>query len=88
MSPDGRDNSLSINQDALLYTINPGKTQIEVHFDPHRCHFLQVTEGACSLDGQELQAGDMVYIEDQSRLTISGTQGELLYFDLPRYGAD
>ena len=88
MSRDGRDNSLSINQDALLYTINPGKTPVEVQFDPHRSHFLQVTEGACSLDGQELQAGDMVCIEDESRLTISGTEGELLYFDLPRYGAD
>ena len=88
VSPDGRDNSLSINQDALLYTINPGQAPIEVELDPHRCHFLQITEGTCSVDGQELQAGDMVYIEDKSRLTISGTEGELLYFDLPRHGAD
>lgn len=88
VSPDSRDNSLSINQDALLYTINPGQAPIGVELDPHRCHFLQVTEGTCSVDGKELRAGDMVYIEDESRLTISGTEGELLYFDLPRYGAD
>ena len=88
VSPDGRDNSLSINQDSLLYTINSGQAPIEVEFDPHRCQFLQVAEGTCSVDGQELQAGDMVYIEDESKLNVSGTEGELLYFDLPGYGAD
>ena len=51
VSPDGRDNSLSINQDALLYTINPDQAPREVEFDPHRCQFLQVTEGTCSVDG-------------------------------------
>jgi redox-sensitive bicupin YhaK (pirin superfamily) len=85
VSPDGRDGSLSINQDALLYKINPGQTTTEVGLDPCRYQFLQVTEGGCSVDGQELQTGDMVYIEDEPKVAISGTGGELLYFDLPRY---
>ena len=85
VSPDGRDDSLSINQDALLYKINPSQTPTEVVFDSRRCQFLQVTEGACFVDGQELQTGDMVYIEDEPKVTIIGAGGELLYFDLPRY---
>ena len=87
VSPDGRDNSLSINQDAFLYKINPTQALTEVELDPHHCQFLQVTEGSCSVDGQELQTGDMVYIEDESQVMISGSGGELLYFNLPRYSA-
>ena len=85
VSPDGRDDSLSINQDALLYKITPSQTPTEVELDPRRCQFLQVMEGACSVDGQELQTGDMAYIEDEPQVTIIGAGGELLYFDLPRY---
>ena len=39
------------------------------------------------MNDRELWAGDMMYLEDESRLTVSGIEGELLYFDLPRYSA-
>ena len=41
----------------------------------------------CSVDGQMLQAVDMVYIDYESQAPISGVGGELLYFDLPGYSA-
>ena len=39
------------------------------------------------VDGQILQAENMVYIEDECQVTIGGMGGELLYFDLPGYSA-
>ena len=70
-----------------LYKINPGQLPTRAKLDPHRCQFLQEAEGMCSVDGQILQADDMVYIEDESQATIGGIRGELLYFDLPGYSA-
>ncbi|MEC8694347.1 MAG: pirin family protein [Pseudomonadota bacterium] len=47
-SPDGLDDSLSINQDVLLYKINPGQLPTRIKLDPHRCKFVQVVERMCS----------------------------------------
>ena len=41
----------------------------------------------CSVDGQILQVGDMVYLEYESQVTIGAMGGELLYFDLTGYSA-
>tara|TARA_E500000178_G_C16909759_1_gene702020 strand:- start:646 stop:909 length:264 start_codon:yes stop_codon:yes gene_type:complete len=62
---------LSINQDVLLYKINPDQLPTWVKLDPHRCQFLEVGEGMCSVDGQILQAGVMVYDKDESQVTRS-----------------
>ena len=41
----------------------------------------------CTVDGQILQAADMVYINAEFQITIGGMGGELLYFDLAGYSA-
>ena len=87
VSPDGRNQSLSINQDISLYRVTLGEALTEIPIDGSRCQFFQVVEGSCTMNDRELWAGDMMYLEDESRLTVSGIEGELLYFDLPRYSA-
>jgi hypothetical protein len=64
-----------------------GEALTEIPIDRLRCQFFQVVEGSCTMNDRELWAGDMMYLEDGYRLTISGAEGELLYFDLPRYSA-
>ena len=87
VSPDGRDDSLSINQDvcfstrSILASSRYGSSLILVVAS------FYVADGMCSVDGQILQAADMVYIHFESQVTIGGMGGELLYFDLPGYSA-
>ena len=61
---------MSINPDVFFYKINPDQLPTWVKLDPHRCQFLQVGEGMCSVDGQILQAGVMVYDEHGFQVTI------------------
>ena len=88
VSPDGRDNSLSMNQDASLYRVTVSVSLTAIPLDRSRCQFFQVIEGSCMIQDCELMEGDMLYVEDESQLAISGVEGELLYFDLPRHGAE
>lgn len=83
-SPDGRDGSLTINQDARLYL---GRLQAgqEVHqpLDPSRHAWLQVLRGSVEVDGQLLETGDGVAISGETVAGLRAVTGsELLLFDL------
>jgi redox-sensitive bicupin YhaK (pirin superfamily) len=83
-SPDGRDGSVSIHQDARLYAgiVESGKP-IAVTVTAGRRGYLQVVRGAVNVNGVALEAGDGARIAEESALDIAGREeSELLLFDL------
>ncbi|HET7437563.1 MAG TPA: pirin family protein [Thermoanaerobaculia bacterium] len=81
-SPDASDGSLKLHQDVRIYsTLLDGKTELSHEFKPDRYGWVQVTRGEVQLNGTKLQAGDGAAIENESRVTLSGS-GEVLLFDL------
>ena len=84
-SGDGREGSVTIHQDAAIYTalLAPGETVRHV-LAPGRRAYLHVARGAVTLQSQSLQHGDGAKIADETELGIAATQdAEILLFDLP-----
>ena len=83
-SPDGRDGSLTIHADASIASglLDDGE-RIELALDPARRAWVQVVRGRLEVNGQRLEAGDGLAIENESRLALQrGENSELLVFDL------
>ncbi|MCC2668483.1 MAG: redox-sensitive bicupin YhaK, pirin superfamily [Armatimonadetes bacterium] len=83
-SPEGRDNSVTIHQDAELYVtlLEPGET-VSHALRPERHAWVQVARGAVTLNGMSLQAGDGAAVSAEERLEITGAESaEVLVFDL------
>jgi len=83
-SPDGREGSVSIHQDARLYAgiLENGKP-IAAKLTPGRRGYLHVVKGAVNVNGVALEAGDGARIVEESALEIGGgDQSEVLLFDL------
>lgn len=83
-SPDGRDGSLSIHQDAWVYAslLDPG-SEIEHPTIPGRYGWVQVVRGTLELNGEHLGTGDGAGFEMDSRLVLKASESsELLLFDL------
>ena len=83
-SPDAKNGSVKINQDAQLYVtlLKPGE-EVSHEFSPGRFGWLQVARGAVELNGEKLNQGDGVAISDEKKLTIKGAENaEVLLFDL------
>jgi quercetin 2,3-dioxygenase len=83
-SHDGGDGSVTINQDATLYTAVLAPGQAVTHaFAPGRHGWLQVARGQVALDGRSLAAGDGAAISGEKAVTVSGeSAAEILLFDL------
>jgi redox-sensitive bicupin YhaK (pirin superfamily) len=84
-SGDGRDGSLVINQDAVVYTaeLAAGAT-LQHRLAPGRHAWVQVARGTLTINGQALALGDGAAIDDEQDLVLaSTTAAELLLFDLP-----
>jgi redox-sensitive bicupin YhaK (pirin superfamily) len=84
-SRDGRDGSLTIHQDVSLYRtqLTQGAT-VERSIDPGRRVWIQIIEGAATVNGQLLGEGDGAAIEEDGTVTIVGVGdwSDLLLFDL------
>ncbi len=85
-SPDGREGSVTIHQDASLYSsiLSAGQA-VEHNLAPGRHGWLQVARGTVKLNGKELHQGDGAAVSDEQKLTISGSgkeDAEILLFDL------
>lgn len=83
-SPDGRDGSLSIRQDARLYLAAlDGSRDVMHELAPGRHAWLQVLRGGAALNGLALSAGDGAAVSGEASLAI-GADGpaEVLLFDL------
>jgi redox-sensitive bicupin YhaK (pirin superfamily) len=85
-SPDGRDGSVLIHQDALIYaSILDSGNNIEHPFASGRKAYLHVASGRVTANGFDLSTGDALkYGTDESRVTIEkADKAEILLFDLP-----
>jgi quercetin 2,3-dioxygenase len=83
-SPDGREGSVSIHQDAVLYAglLAEGE-QASHEVKAGRGAWVHVAKGSIDLGGTVLQAGDAVEIEEPGNLTLTGKKdAEVLLFDL------
>ena len=83
-SPDGREGSVTINQDAELYVsqLEDGR-EVAHELKEGRHAWLQVARGAVELNGQRLEQGDGAAASDEGRITIVGRgPAEVLLFDL------
>jgi redox-sensitive bicupin YhaK (pirin superfamily) len=83
-SDDGREGSVTINQDARVYATLLDAGQIVTHpLQPTRHAWLQVARGTVRLNGMELKQGDGAAVSKESELSISAhDRAELLLFDL------
>jgi quercetin 2,3-dioxygenase len=83
-SPDGRDGSVTIHQDARIYAgeIEKGKP-LMFENQAGRRNYVQIVKGAVELNGVALEAGDGARIIDETKIEIAGRdQSEVLLFDL------
>ena len=83
-SPDGRDDSVTIHQDASIYAtrLSAGESA-ELSLAPQRRAYLQVARGAVELKGYPLQQGDAALLQHEEEVTIRALQdAEVLLFDL------
>jgi quercetin 2,3-dioxygenase len=84
-SPDGRDGSVTIHQDATLSSalLAPGE-RVEHAFAGDRFGWLQIIRGAVEALGHTLAAGDGAALRGPGALPIVATaDSEVLLFDLP-----
>ncbi len=84
ISPDGRDGSATIHQDAEIYRLRlqPGQT-VTHELKAGRGAWLQIAEGALELNGLALSTGDGANTEEPGTLTFTATAPtEALLFDL------
>ena len=83
-SPDGRDGSVSIHQDALLYAgLFDGPEQARHTLAADRLGYVHVARGSASVNGHPLAAGDAIKTTAGDIAIGSGNDAEILVFDLP-----
>ena len=83
-SPDGREGSVTIHQDALMYAaLLDGKDRVVHALRPGRRAYLHVARGRVSANGQALGAGDALKLTDAEEIVLERAEGaEILLFDL------
>lgn len=83
-SPDGRDHSMVIHQDAVLSVANLNRGEsITATLAGHRYGYLHVAFGAVRIGEELLKSGDAVTFAHESPLPISAEDAsQLMYFDL------
>lgn len=84
ISPDGREGSATIHQDADIYRIRLKAGESTTHDLPAgRGAWFQLINGSVSVNGTPINPGDAVSTEDSGTLTFTATQdAEALFFDL------
>ena len=83
-SNDGRDGSVTINQDAAIYAtvLEPG-SEVSHELGANRSAWIQVARGAVTVNGNDLNQGDGAAVSAESAITIAGREeSEVLLFDL------
>jgi redox-sensitive bicupin YhaK (pirin superfamily) len=85
-SGDGRDGSVTMQQDALLLAgLFDGEERAEHALAPGRLGYVHVARGEAVVNGHPLRAGDALLYRDEPRVTVADGRGaEVLVFDLPR----
>ena len=84
-SPDGRDGSIVIHQDADIYDTLLSRDHAVSHaLKAGRKGWVQVVSGAVEVNGKAAVAGDSVAVEDEAVLSVTSRAdgSEVLVFDL------
>ena len=83
-SPDGREGSVTIHQDALMYAgLFDGPESARHALLKGRKGYVHVARGRLTVNGNVLEAGDALKTEGGSIELKDGEQAEVLVFDLP-----
>lgn len=84
-SPDARDDSLLLHQDASLYQLRLAAGESATHgFGSGRKIYVHVVSGRIEVEGESLGEGDGATVDAVERIEFSGeTPAEALVFDLP-----
>jgi redox-sensitive bicupin YhaK (pirin superfamily) len=84
-SPDGRDGSTTIHQDAWVYATLLDKGEAVTHaLAPGRAVYVHVARGSLTVNGEQLAQGDGAKVIDEPRIVLENAAGaEVLLFDLP-----
>ena len=85
ISPDGRDGSVSINQDALMLAGLFDAGQCAQHpLLKNRLGYVHLVRGQATVNGRTLGTGDALLLADEPQVVIQdGSAAEILVFDLP-----
>jgi len=85
ISPDGREESLKINQDAYLYQLFLDSKQTDNYsVESGRTVYVHVVTGGLLLNGEQLTAGDGATVTDVDIIEfVASDTTEALVFDLP-----
>jgi redox-sensitive bicupin YhaK (pirin superfamily) len=83
-SPDGRDGSVTIHQDAYMYAaLLDGGERVAYALPKARRAYVHVARGNLAVNGNELGAGDALKSSDAAEIVLErGEQAEVLLFDL------
>ena len=83
-SRDGRNGSVTVHQRVDLYaSILEADAELNLAIADSNKVFVQVVQGAITVNGQKAAGGDGVQITDQDRLIITGqSEAEFLVFDM------
>ncbi len=84
-SPDARDGSVTVHQDASVYAALIDGDEAAVHaLAPGRRAYVHVARGEVTVNGMALQAGDALKVTHTAEVTLAhGRDAEILLFDLP-----
>jgi quercetin 2,3-dioxygenase len=84
-SPDGRDDSLLIHQDASIYaSILNGTDKLEHPLGAKRLGYVHLIRGHLTVNGKALAGGDALKISGEQLITLEQAEAaEFLLFDLP-----
>ena len=83
-SPDGRDGSVTVHQDAELYAaLVDGAEKVTHTIEDGRRAYVHVARGAVTVNGQALGSGDALKVDGEKQVVIEkGDNAEVLLFDL------
>jgi redox-sensitive bicupin YhaK (pirin superfamily) len=86
VSPDGRDGSVQINQDATVYaSILNGTDEVQHTLEAGRIAYVHVIRGRVTANGVQLKTGDALKLVSEDAVTIKDAEAaEILLFDLPQ----
>lgn len=83
-SPDGREGSVTVHQDALIYAgLFDGAERARIELAPGRKAYVHLARGKASVGGKVLQAGDALKNDAGPIEIANGDDAEVLLFDLP-----
>ncbi|WP_413585605.1 pirin family protein [Bdellovibrio sp. HCB274] len=85
ISPDGKDGTIGIHQDADMYISRLKKSEdLEFTIGDSRRMWLQVVKGGVEVNGEKLETGDAIAATDLAAVNIkANADSEMILFNLP-----